>query len=799
MDVISLGPLPVASLLWQPRPDAWMLTFACKATFLLKPVESELAPEQQPIHDVDRHWSDDPSWSLYAPCDIVPIRPRADVVLIGHAFAPGGAPTRALTARLIIGDIDKAVEVWCDRSFTQDGVLHEGARFSRVPLLWERAAGGPDTSNPVGIRASARDMYGRRELPNLQQPGITVTSIDSVIEPVGFGPIAAAWPVRRQKLGRHAASWSPTDWHRRPLPQDIDASYFNAAPRDQQTQALRDNERLVLDNLHPEHPHLVTSLPGHHPQAFVERPGRAPQSTPMRADLLWILTDHGVCTLTWRGQISLEDPRAPGVVLIALANPGQVLTWEEVERRARDEDPATSSRIQDVVGTLESTSQTSDEEEDDSPETRTASGPLVAQPGGAVLPFLAASAPLPRPQAPPRVTDMPFNAASAGRAANIPFAAAPPPAAAPAVVPPPMVRAPALSAEPSASPADSPWASAPAQAQGRPPPVTIGEAAIQAAASPAPAAPKVTGAASASDAAAGASAPWSLPRAEAASAPAASAQPTVRPAARIDQNEVLQILWFNPDAIPRIRRKPAWRRILDEAEKDGAVDPDAADPAFAKDPSEVEDRRDVFLILAGGATTDGAGVNDALASGVRDDGRYVSSLILVAGDLSFPFDELETLKATITTVTPLVGNDENLRASVEVAKDFLKTPELRSAPAVAEGLTTRIREAFAQGRRAVPAGYLDAQTERVLLEQRHYQRREVLGGPHIRALLHTPGTSAPVPTYLPDALSKKLPLYQRMKVRLIAEVHLALDQYETHAAALEVAALARLMPAPGRK
>src|SRR5262245_33978525 len=144
MDVVSLSPLPVASLLWQPRPGAWMLTFACKATYILRPGESELAPEQQPLHEDDRHWSDEPAWSLYAPRDVVPIRPRADVVVVGHAFAAGGAQVRSLVARIVVADIDKAVEVVCDRMFTQDGALHEGQRFTKMPLLWERAGGGPD-------------------------------------------------------------------------------------------------------------------------------------------------------------------------------------------------------------------------------------------------------------------------------------------------------------------------------------------------------------------------------------------------------------------------------------------------------------------------------------------------------------------------------------------------------------------------------------------------------------------------------------------------------------------------------
>ena len=45
-----------------------------------------------------------------------------------------------------------------------------------------------------------------------------------------------------------------------PLPADLDNGFFNVAPPDQQTDAIRANERVVLENLLRDHPRLVTSL-----------------------------------------------------------------------------------------------------------------------------------------------------------------------------------------------------------------------------------------------------------------------------------------------------------------------------------------------------------------------------------------------------------------------------------------------------------------------------------------------------------------------------------------------------------
>ncbi|WP_157907308.1 DUF2169 family type VI secretion system accessory protein [Sorangium cellulosum] len=308
-----------------------MQTFVCKSTFKLYPGVCALAAEQEPLHLSDRHWRDDACWSLYAASDFVPNRARADVVLVGHAFSPNGTAVRSLTARVIVNDIDKAIEVYGARSFTQHGVLEQSSRFTRMPLLWEYAGGGPGTSNPVGMPPHARDIHGRRNLPNLQRPGVVVIGPDDVIEPVGFGPVASGWPTRRQKLGRYAAAFPGNDWHRQPLPPDLDVSYFNAAPVDQQTTALRNDERLILEHLHPEHPHLVTSLPGLHPRAYVDRPGEPLQGVAMWPDLLWINTDRCICTVTWRGQVPLREPQEAGQILVALEEPYQTLVSNDSE------------------------------------------------------------------------------------------------------------------------------------------------------------------------------------------------------------------------------------------------------------------------------------------------------------------------------------------------------------------------------------------------------------------------------------------------------------------------------------
>ena len=266
--------------------------------------------------------------------------------------------------------------------------------------------------------------------------------------------------------------------------------------------------------------------------------------------------------------------------------------------------------------------------------------------------------------------------------------------------------------------------------------------------------------------------------------------------------DALDLLFFDADSLPRVRRVPAWKALL-AALEDRPLDADEDDADAAKEPGVIEDRREILEILLRGEPTDGAALDEVLGRAVREDGRFLAPIVLLAGDLATPFDEIETLKATVTTVTPLAGNDENLRASVAVAKEFLALPGLASSPAVADGLTARVREAFAQGKRAVQPGYLEAQTERTLVEQRRYQHRRVLGGRRQRALFHVfdgGSTVKPPPhvAYLPETVADRLPVSARFKVRVVARVHLPLDQYEQGSLALEVLALARLVTPPRR-
>ena len=321
MELVTQTPLRAAQLVWRPAHGGFVLTVVCKATFALRPGQSPLAPTQQPVATADV--LAEGSRALHVASDLVPLKKQPEVLLTGHAFAPGGQRVPSFVARLAVGEIDKAIQITGDRTFGLDGALSDPAPFVRLPLVWDRAAGGPDTSNPVGrpIGAAATpDAYGRVPAPNLLPAGFHLTSRKDIVPVVGLGPIAPHWPSRAACLHRHAAGWDPARWHERPLPPDIDLAYFSAAPPDQRRAAPFGDEQIYLENLHPLFAQLQTRLAPVTPSVIVDR-GQGSEPLQLRCDTLLIDTDRGLAMLVWRGHVQLDHPDRPGRILVTHAEP----------------------------------------------------------------------------------------------------------------------------------------------------------------------------------------------------------------------------------------------------------------------------------------------------------------------------------------------------------------------------------------------------------------------------------------------------------------------------------------------
>ncbi|NUQ76589.1 MAG: hypothetical protein HUU21_23865, partial [Polyangiaceae bacterium] len=266
------------------------------------------------------------------------------------------------------------------------------------------------------------------------------------------------------------------------------------------------------------------------------------------------------------------------------------------------------------------------------------------------------------------------------------------------------------------------------------------------------------------------------------------AAPVVRPS-QASRRDVVDLLWFDPQAVPRIRA--AYPDIIDEIEFE-PLDPKHDLPT--DDPNASRDRHDTFGVLTRARPMDGRGIGRAMFEAISDMGRFTPPVVLLNGELRFPFDELKLLEATIAAVGPLATEEnKRLKDALDAANEVLKTP-LMQAPASVEAAAQRLRDALQQTRKNLG---VDTHVERVLLGERRFQRRVVFGEEHLRAVLSPSGEAWSIPAYLPASLIAKLPMVTRMRARVIAEAHAQQDQYESHPQALRVIALGRLVSIDG--
>lgn len=237
--------------------------------------------------------------------DMAQFKPKADLLLTGTCHTPGGKALTATTATFRVGDWSKSVACIGNRSWEKGLIrssMSEPESFTKVPITWKNAFGGPKYKlNPAG--KGHKDVI----LPNIEDPDDLIGGAGDKPKPAGFGPIYRTWKSRAGKLGTYDKKWLK---ERFPAwPKDFDWTYFNAAPQDQQLdQFLIGAEEVTLENMHPEHSMLKTSLPGIRIRCLVrEGEDLAVREVKMNLDTLHVDADKQALYLVWRGVANVKD------------------------------------------------------------------------------------------------------------------------------------------------------------------------------------------------------------------------------------------------------------------------------------------------------------------------------------------------------------------------------------------------------------------------------------------------------------------------------------------------------------
>lgn len=316
-------PFVLVTMPWQVRPPRDSLTVIVKGSFALVADGPAAMLEESDWPTGDVHLGDDPAAGLLYPSDFAIWKAKADVVVKGHAHAPGGSsPASEVVFRF--GHPGKGfsrrLAVFGDRRW---GALAPSAPlpFSSMPLVHERAFGGPGfDENPVGRGYRGESgADGVARLPNLEDPTELVNAPSDKPSPVTLGPIAPTWRERWSRLGHYDSRWLKTRWPY--FPEDFDWGYFQAAPRAQQLPYLAGDEPFEVTGMHPQHPRLVGSLPGLRARCFTlktEEAGGAFEEVILRLDSAVLDMDALRLHLVWRGVIEVSDEDAPEIAMFYL-------------------------------------------------------------------------------------------------------------------------------------------------------------------------------------------------------------------------------------------------------------------------------------------------------------------------------------------------------------------------------------------------------------------------------------------------------------------------------------------------
>jgi hypothetical protein len=298
---------------------------AVKATFQMGSDGVSLAKEQVALVLADEYWSDPKSSSLKNAAEIGLSKPATDVLLQGHAYAPGGNAISS-EVRLIVGGLQKTVRIFGNR-FWEGGLLglriSEPEPFQKIPLRYEFAFGGTDKQpedeaktdyeprNPVGrglVPKKSRTPGKGTPLPNLEDPRQLIKSPKDRPPPACFGPICSHWDPRKSYAGTYDEAWMKK---RAPyLPTDFNPRFFQTAPPDQISPAyLKGDESVEISGATPGPP-LRFQLPRCTVSMIFHLDGRDCPQTP-NLDTVCFEPDEKRLCMIWRScQVVDKKPHA---------------------------------------------------------------------------------------------------------------------------------------------------------------------------------------------------------------------------------------------------------------------------------------------------------------------------------------------------------------------------------------------------------------------------------------------------------------------------------------------------------
>ena len=243
LEIANRTPFPAAISPSMDKEGVDWANVSVKGTFAIeRAAQLPVSEKQVPIWEGDQHWGDPAVTSIRYASDLGPAKTGTDVALLGHAWPKSGRARQA-DVGLQVGPLRKMLRVHGERKWVRSvmaWVASPPVEFEKMPLVWERAYGGKDESdpkkpalesrNPVGTGFAAHSSKERLEglaLPNLEDVRHPITAWNTRPPPACLGFIGPHWEPRRRLAGTYDAAWQK---ERFPLlPRDFDEAFHNAA------------------------------------------------------------------------------------------------------------------------------------------------------------------------------------------------------------------------------------------------------------------------------------------------------------------------------------------------------------------------------------------------------------------------------------------------------------------------------------------------------------------------------------------------------------------------------------------
>lgn len=331
-----------------------------------------IADVQEPLALADGHYGAVNVSSLRMPSDLVPKKPRSDVIVNAVARAPGGRALPSWICGVRVEGrhrMEKRLRVTGSRRWEprwsvservlsslgkderrhvfQGWALSEPEPTTEVPIRYELAFGGlqdraQEAEGEPFFVADERNPIGRgwidRELTSIDQPAPAPQIEDEAAPlvdpyerpaPAGLGAIPPAWLPRRPLGGTYDDHWKEHVWP--DWPGDYSYAYHNSAHPDLiYPDLLVGDETVTLFGLDADAPERTLRLPGHMVMVEAERADGARPTAAMELDTLLLdLVDENPARhrafLTWR---TTFDHAAVRGVAFALVTPEDLASTE---------------------------------------------------------------------------------------------------------------------------------------------------------------------------------------------------------------------------------------------------------------------------------------------------------------------------------------------------------------------------------------------------------------------------------------------------------------------------------------